>query len=81
MRYRFPAMLADLPIVMQLGLLLLVCGGMLDMLYHAGWAPLLAAHLGHNGAIAHLVTLSGMVVMLLGVFARPRGGLRPRRQQ
>ena len=79
MRYRFPPTLADLPLLMQLGLLLLAGGGMLDALFHSGWAPLLGAYLGHNGVIAHLAILSGMVVMLLGLFARPLGGARPRR--
>jgi len=55
---------------MQLGLLLLISGGGLDVLYHAGWAPLLGAYLGKDGAVAHLAILSGMVVMGLGIFAR-----------
>jgi len=72
MRQRLSYALADLPVVMQLGLLLLVCGGALDVLYHTGWAPLLGAYLGRDGVMAHLVTLSGMVVMLLGLFVRRR---------
>jgi len=70
MRRWFPHTFADLPLLMQLGLLLVACGGALDVLYHAGWAPQISAHLGHGGGLAHLATFVGMVVALLGVLMR-----------
>jgi hypothetical protein len=64
---------------MQLGLLILVIGGTLDVLYHAappGWTMLLDRYLGADGVGAHLMTLLGMVVTLLGLVAhRPRAGV------
>jgi hypothetical protein len=63
----------ELPVVMRLGMLILAAGGALDVLYHAaplGWAIWLDGYLGRQGAGAHMVTLLGMVVMLLGLFIR-----------
>ena len=63
----------ELPGLMRLGVLILVIGGILDLLYHAappGWAIQLDVVLGSDGVVAHLLTLFGMVVTLLGLFAR-----------
>jgi hypothetical protein len=65
-----------LPRVMRLGMLVLAIGGGLDLFYHAaplGWAMRLEGYLGTDGVGAHLVTLLGMVVTLLGLFARRAG--------
>jgi len=79
MRQRIFVQFMGLPRVMQLGLLILIIGGTLDLLYHAappGWAMQLGRYLGADGAGAHLVTLLGMVVTLLGLFVhRPRAGV------
>jgi hypothetical protein len=70
-----------LPGLMRLGVLILAIGGMLDLLYHAappGWALQMDGYLGADGVGAHVVTLLGMVVTLLGVFAhRPRTRVAP----
>ena len=63
----------ELPGLMRLGVLILATGGALDLLYHAaplGWAVQLDSYLGIHGAGAHLVTLLGMIVTLLGLFVR-----------
>jgi hypothetical protein len=63
----------ELPGLMRLGVLILVIGGTLDLLYHAaspGWAMQLEVVLGSDGVIAHLMTLFGMVVTLVGLLAR-----------
>jgi hypothetical protein len=62
----------ELPGLMRLGVLILAIGGILDLLYHAappGWVIPLDVVLGSDGVGAHLVTLLGMVVTLLGLFA------------
>ncbi|HEU5097502.1 MAG TPA: hypothetical protein VFU22_00550 [Roseiflexaceae bacterium] len=62
----------ELPGLMRLGVLILAIGGVLDLLYHAappGWALQLDVVLGSDGVVAHLMTLLGMVVTLLGLFA------------
>jgi hypothetical protein len=62
----------ELPGLMRLGVLLLAIGGTLDLLYHAappGWAMQLDVVVGSEGVIAHLMTLFGMVVTLVGLFA------------
>jgi hypothetical protein len=59
-----------LPCMMQIGLLLLAIGGTLDLLYHAappGWSMDLEGYLGRHGEGAHVLTLVGMVVILLGL--------------
>ena len=63
----------ELPGLMRLGVLILVIGGALDVLYHTAppvWAIQLEVVLGPEGVIAHLMTLIGMVVTLVGLFAR-----------
>jgi hypothetical protein len=58
---------------MRLGLLVLILGGGLDLLYHAAsldWALPLDTYLGRDGVGAHLVTFIGMIVTLLGLFAQ-----------
>ena len=63
----------ELPGLMRLGVLILVIGGALDVLYHTAppvWAIQLDVVLGPDGVVAHLMTLFGMVVTLLGLFAR-----------
>ena len=61
----------ELPGLMRLGVLILAVGGGLDLLYHAApplWAMQLDGYLGLDGVGAHLLTLFGMVVTLLGLF-------------
>jgi len=63
----------ELPGLMRLGVLILATGGTLDLFYHAapvGWAVHLDRYLGMHGAGAHVVTLLGMVVTLLGLLVR-----------
>ena len=70
---RIFGMYTELPGLMRLGVLILVIGAILDLLYHTappGWAMLLDGYLGSDGVGAHLVTFLGMVVTLLGLFAR-----------
>jgi hypothetical protein len=76
MTQRIFGVFIGLPRLMRLGLLILVIGGTLDLLYHAappGWAMRLDGYLGADGVGAHLLTLLGMVVMLLSLFARRAG--------
>ena len=73
MAQRIFILFTELPGLMRLGVLILAIGGTLDVLYHAAppvWAIQLDVVLGPNGVIAHLMTLFGMVVTLLGLFAR-----------
>jgi len=73
MAQRIFILFTELPGLMRLGVLILVIGGALDLLYHAappGWAVQLDVVVGPEGVIAHLMTLFGMVVTLLGLFAR-----------
>ena len=70
---RIFSLFTELPSLMRLGVLILVIGGTLDVLYHAappGWAIQLNVVVGSDGVVAHLMTLFGMVVTLLGLFAR-----------
>jgi hypothetical protein len=72
MAQRIFILFAELPGLMRLGVLILAVGGTLDVLYHAAppvWAIQLDVVLGPNGVIAHLMTLFGMVVTLVGLFA------------
>ncbi len=62
-----------LPTVMRMGVLILTAAGTSDLLYHAAplaWAIDLDRYLGVHGAGAHVVTLLGMVVTLLGLLIR-----------
>jgi hypothetical protein len=62
----------ELPGLMRVGVLILVIGGALDVLYHTappGWAIQLNVVLGSRAVVAHLMTLFGMVVTLVGLFA------------
>jgi hypothetical protein len=73
MAQRIFILFTELPGLMRLGVLILVIGGTLDVLYHTAppvWAIQLDVVLGPDGVIAHLMTLFGMVVTLLGLFAR-----------
>jgi hypothetical protein len=73
MAQRIFILFTELPGLMRLGVLILAIGGALDLLYHAappGWAMQLDGYLGSDGVGAHLLTLLGMVVTLLGLFAR-----------
>jgi hypothetical protein len=61
----------ELPGLMHVGVLILVIGGALDVLYHAappGWAIQLDVVLGSQAVVTHLMTLFGMVVTLVGLF-------------
>ncbi len=64
------------PITIRFGLLVFVFGAALDLLFHAAPASLssvLMIYLGYEGQNAHLVTLLGMVLILLGIlFNKPR---------
>ncbi len=60
-----------MPWLMRLGLVILVIGGALDIAFHASpasWIPLLEPVLGKEGYNAHLVTLVGMIITLIGLF-------------
>ena len=73
MTQRIFSLFTELPGLMRLGVLILAAGGALDLLYHAApqaWAMQLDGYLGSDGVGAHLLTLLGMVVTLLGLFAR-----------
>ena len=73
MAQRIFMLFTELPGLMRLGVLILAIGGTLDLLYHAappGWTMQLDGYLGSDGVGAHLLTLVGMVVTLLGLFAR-----------
>ena len=62
----------ELPSLMRMGVLILLIGGTLDLCYHAlppAWAMWMDRYLGSDGTLAHLMTLLGMVVTLLGLFA------------
>ncbi len=62
----------SLPRLMQAGLVILVVGGGLDIIYHASpseWIGTLEIYLGPDGYYAHVVTLIGMVVTLAGLLA------------
>ncbi len=64
----------SLPRVMQLGLIILAVGGSLDIIYHAfpsDWIGSLEIYFGRDGYNAHIVTLIGMLVTLVGL-VRPR---------
>ena len=55
---------------MRLGVLILAIGGTLDVVYHAAppvWAVQLDVVVGSDGVVAHLLTLFGMVVTLVGL--------------
>lgn len=68
-----------LPRPMRLGLIVFAFGGFLNVLYYAspsGWMLFLNNYLGTNGSTAHLVTLAGMVVVMLGVFRTAFTGAR-----
>ena len=71
----------ELPGLMRLGVLILVIGGTLDVLYHAAppvWAVQLDVVVGSDGVVAHLLTLFGMVSTLVGLFAhRARARIAP----
>lgn len=75
----------ELPRLMQLGLFIFAVGGALGVVYHAAplaWTTMIDIYLGHDGLLAHLVTLAGMIVTMAGVFlgrpARaPRAQSRP----
>jgi hypothetical protein len=71
----------ELPGLMRLGVLILAIGGTLDVLYHAappGSAIQLDVVLGSEAVVAHLTTLFGMVMTLLGLFAhRARARVEP----
>jgi hypothetical protein len=73
MAQRIFTLFTELPGLMRLGVLILAIGGALDLLFHAtppGWTMQLDGYLGTDGVGAHLLTLLGMVVTLLGLFAR-----------
>jgi hypothetical protein len=62
----------ELPGLMRVGVLILVIGGALDLLYHVAppeWAIQLDVVLGPEAVVAHLMTLFGMIVTLVGLFA------------
>jgi hypothetical protein len=75
MRQRIFVLFTGLPVLMRLGLLVLVLGAGLDLLYHAappGWTMWLDVTLGAHAVGAHLITLLGMVLTLLGIVVRRR---------
>ncbi len=67
--------LGALPGLMRLGLLILIVGGALDIVYHTApqaWMGTLNLYLGYEGSRAHLVTFIGMALTLVGVLMRSR---------
>ena len=71
MAQRIFILFKELPGLMRLGVLILAVGGTLDLLYHAAppvWAMQLDVVVGTDAVIAHLMTLFGMVVTLVGLF-------------
>ena len=73
MAQRIFILFTELPGLMRLGVLILAIGGTLDLLYHAAppvWAMRLDIVVGTEAVIAHVMTLFGMVVTLVGLFAR-----------
>ncbi len=63
---------ATLPGLMRIGLLIVVAGGALDVLYHTlpqQWAATVDLYLGDNGWPLHVVALLGMATTLVGIFA------------
>jgi hypothetical protein len=63
---------ATLPRLMRIGLLIVLVGGVLDLLYHMlppQWAATVDLYLGHNGWPLHVIALVGMVTTLVGIFA------------
>ena len=83
---RVPAPLkafGTLPPAMQVGLLILAIGGLVDVLFHLApplWAMRMGHVLGHDGHSAHLIMLIGMAVTLLAVVTR-RSPPIPRRDE
>jgi hypothetical protein len=72
-----------LPRAVQVGLLILAIGGLVDVLFHLTpplWATRMGGVLGHDGHSAHLIMLVGMAVTLLGVVMR-RSPPIPRRDE
>jgi hypothetical protein len=62
---------ATLPGLMRIGLLIVLAGGVLDLLYHTlppQWAATVDRYLGHNGWPLHVVALLGMATTLVGIF-------------
>jgi hypothetical protein len=62
---------AALPALMRVGLLLFALGAGFDVLYHAAPAAdaaLLETFLGNGGYWAHLLTLAGMLISVIGLF-------------
>lgn len=73
MTQRIVFLFLALPLVMRVGVLILVAGGSLDLLYHVAplaWTVDLDRHLGAQGMGAHILTLVGMIVTLLGLPVR-----------
>jgi hypothetical protein len=63
---------ATLPGFMCIGLLIVVAGGALDLLYHTlphQWAATVDLYLGLNGWPLHVVAMMGMATTLVGIFA------------
>ncbi len=59
-----------LPLVMRIGLIVVLFGGALDILFHTApspWVPTLEAILGSGGYWAHVVTLIGMIITIVGM--------------
>lgn len=62
---------SELPSLMRLGLLIVLAGGTLDVLYHAlpmQAAVIATAYLGQGAWSIHLVALIGMAITMGGVF-------------
>ncbi len=67
--------LAELPRLMRVGLVVFMIGAVLDLLYHVApefWSNDLSMFLGRQGYVGHIVTLAGMLLILIGVFAARR---------
>lgn len=70
-----------LPRLMQIGLGVLAIGGALDIFYHASpaaWSDVISLYLGQDGYYAHLITLAGMLITLVGLFSSQIARMRHR---
>ncbi|HEX6292085.1 MAG TPA: hypothetical protein VFZ66_23055 [Herpetosiphonaceae bacterium] len=69
---RLHAGFATLPGLMRVGLMMVLAGGGLGLLYHTlplAWAAAVDGYLGHDGWSLHAVALPGMAMTLVGIFA------------
>jgi hypothetical protein len=69
---RLHTVFAGLPALMRIGLLIVLAGGALDILYHvlpAHSTAIVDTYLGQGAWFIHLVALVGMATTMVGIFA------------